>query len=282
MLTAAKLEEIRKVIQDFHSGFVFSFVDPTFAPKTEVARLKAEGVIPASVSETSFPENAYSFARMMRAVKLADSTKLDFNRFLLWLKKNPTPLSRTEKNSIAYLRSKAARRIRGLGNKLDAELNTISIDTDRAAAESYMRMIQQGLATGAKNRENWKQILSDLTDRTGDYARDFHRIVYTELQDSLCEGAAIEMLKNDGEAKFAKIPRNEACRDCIRLYIDPATGKPRIFRLADLIGNSNYGLKRADWKPCIHTTHPLCLCQPAEIPDGWEFDKNWFLVPSKE
>jgi hypothetical protein len=108
------------------------------------------------------------------------------------------------------------------------------------------------------------------------------------------------------------MPRPDCCDECRKHYIDAKTGKPRIFKLSDIFINSNQAAvptaARADrtpgrvedddddhggpyslfekpremWVPTWEALHAGCSCAGVKVPDGYEFDKDWFLVPTKE
>jgi hypothetical protein len=278
-LSNTQLRDIRNVIEDFHGGMVAQFVDKGFLPKEKIDDLKKRGYIEKKASMTSFPIEAWLFSRMIRAVEMASAKKMPWQEFLLWLKKNPVDLSKAEKLAIAYAKSKAAKKIIGLGNVLNNNFQVTAYEADRAMAEKIKQSIRDGIALGIKDRENWQQIMVNMRQGIEDYARDWHQITMTELQDSLQMGLGLEMYGRDKGARVSKLPRPDCCAECARLYIDPKTGRPRIFNMKDILGNTNYKTPRASWKPTVETTHPLCVCQLVEIPEGFQFDEKWFLVP---
>jgi hypothetical protein len=88
----------------------------------------------------------------------------------------------------------------------------------------------------------------------------------------------------------AKIPKPDACDDCVRLHLTAGQGsRPRIFKLSELVENgTNRGLKRAEWRPVIGTIHPWCACMLVHVPSGWTFEDepdepgNFVRVASKK
>ena len=115
-------------------------------------------------------------------------------------------------------------------------------------------------------------------NRTGDYARNWRRIARTELQGVANDGAAIEALRTYGaEARVARIPNADACPDCRRLFLGD-DGKPRIFTVAELVGNGvNVGRARRDWVASLWPVHPNCNCTTQSIPPGMRFADDWGL-----
>ena len=83
------------------------------------------------------------------------------------------------------------------------------------------------------------------------------------------------------------LSENICANRCKDLYLeDPSdeNSKPKIFRLKDLIANSNnIGRKADDWLPTISPTHPYCRCILQEKPSDmdWNSELRAFTVPQK-
>lgn len=61
-----------------------------------------------------------------------------------------------------------------------------------------------------------------------------------------------------------KIPRMTACIHCFRLHIDK-DGSPKVYTVAEVIGNSNIGVKSLDWTFVMGPVHPNCYCVLYEV-----------------
>jgi len=280
-LTQKQLDQISEVITDFHTAVIVQHVDPNFVPAAKIEELKRKGFIAANATLRSLPFDAYLFSRFVRAVELSQAKAIPFYDFLLWLKKNPIDLTKVEKLAIEYAKANAARKVVGLGNILDADFNVLVADGDRLQAERLRKIIQEGVAQTIQDRNSRNDLVTYLREQIGDYARDWHRIAFTEMQDSLQAGLAADIADRNPGARVAKVPRPDACPYCNKLYLD-ANGRPKIFKLSEIAGNSNYKKKRSEWQPTVGTLHPLCACSLVEVPDGFEFDDRGFLVPTAE
>jgi predicted double-glycine peptidase len=81
---------------------------------------------------------------------------------------------------------------------------------------------------------------------------------------------------SDGiDSNVAVVHDYDMCDDCRRLYYDPKTGNPKIFKLKELLDNegSNY---RRPWrqnaKPVLPPAHPHCYGRLHYVPAGWGWD----------
>tara|TARA_Y100000296_G_scaffold83774_1_gene115528 strand:- start:98 stop:1117 length:1020 start_codon:yes stop_codon:yes gene_type:complete len=243
----------------------------------------------------------------------ADATSrygLTADDFIAEIERNPIPQTAVEHQAAVYSRRKAAQRIVGLGNregatlgsklieadhKLDKELRSTIRDVisarfgdDDAAKRMKQRGVERGLGEDFfdhRFRSTVKEMVSDMGHATGDWTRDFTRIVQTESHTAVQEGLAESWKDREQETAqdekrpvdriiAYKIPRADACDDCIRLYLQ--AGVPRLFYLDDLEANgTNVGLRRADWKAVVGTMHPYCACALARLPKYVSIPKGW-------
>jgi hypothetical protein len=103
----------------------------------------------------------------------------------------------------------------------------------------------------------------------GFYSGTVHNLEVEEDQSYFAEGVAVHN-----------------CQDCIRLYIDPKTGRPKIFELSELLANegTNYARPwRQNAMPVVPPLHPNCYCRLRYVPPGWGWnDKGRFTVVDRD
>lgn len=198
----------------------------------------------------------------------------------------PPWMSIAEKASHVRAYTRAGEYVRGLGNKLNEDLDRVIGETwagdsleDTPLPEERERQIEiirretaQELATS----RDAKRLAGTLGDSTGDYARNWQRIAVTELQASHNEGriiSAVEMA-GEGRAYVARINNSDACIKCIELFRDEDGGH-KVFSVMQLEANgTNVGKKRSEWLPTIFPVHPNCQCDTIPVPEGFRVDST--------
>ncbi len=191
-------------------------------------------------------------------------------------------LSEWEQRMAAASRKHGAALVVGLGNRASQGLITETIAVDTAQALRHQRAIAEAVAVSIESGDTWKQAKGAIGEALGDdWARDLGRIAATETQRAVNEGYAAALEWEGGsDALVAVIPQPTACKRCLGFYLDSASGRPRIYKLADLPASSvNFKVKAADQVPCIPPAHPWCHCQLVHVEAGWGFDDGWNLVP---
>lgn len=205
----------------------------------------------------------------------------------------PPGLGPAQREAWIQARTRAGEFARGLGNRVSADMETLVAEVwdeesvvgpvDEDLRLEAREAIREETADAIAHGRTADELARRLAHRTGDWARDWKRIAATELQGAYSDGVVIDALRYDGEdARVARIPEPGACKQCRAHYLDD-NGKPRIFRVADLLENgTNVGKPSAQWLPTIWPLHPNCACATERIPKGLTFNDEWELVPLKE
>lgn len=146
--------------------------------------------------------------------------------------------------------------------------------------------LKQTISEGISNRESKQAIVSNLHHQTGDWQRDYGRIVETEMNDIFQQGRGLSLEQKFGEdVEVFKSVYPQACRHCIRLYLTGGLGsEPRTFTLKQLQANgSNIGRKVAGWLATIGSTHAFCRCNLNRRPKNsiWDPEKKMFVLPKE-
>lgn len=180
------------------------------------------------------------------------------------------PLSSREREEYRISREMTYGHLKGLANKVTG------ITRDKILEQNKMQLIQETISQGIKDRKSIQSIVSDLGHKTGEWDRDWRRIVVTEMQNIYNQGRASEITRRYGEDQYVwKQVFPFACRHCIRLYTTAGVGsKPRIFKLSMLVANGNNMDKKVDeWEPIVGATHPHCRCDLRQVFPGQEWDE---------
>jgi hypothetical protein len=175
------------------------------------------------------------------------------------------------------------RDIKGIGDQIFQDINRV-IDSAQDVRTAQEEFIRERVLEGVEKKETMNEVARDLARVSGDWNRNFGRIVETISHRAFNEGrAAIGERKGNNKVYFDVYPG--ACRHCIRLYLTSGIGsRPIIFNIEDLRANgTNVGRKTSEWKAVLGGIHPHCRCTVNEYRDGkWDSEKGRFVEEEKE
>lgn len=195
------------------------------------------------------------------------------------------PLTEIERNALQIIKTQSLGSIRGIGNKIFQDVNNILINNTREEQERFLRKQSEKLVL---EKKTIRQVANDIARKTGDWNRDFDRIIQYASQTAFETGKAIALQRKYGEDVYVyKKVFYGACKHCIRLYLTKGIGSvPKVFKLNELIANgTNIGRKVDEWKPTLDPIHPYCRCQLQYINSNdnfrWNLDKKDFEIKIK-
>lgn len=287
ILSPDQISEILQLIEYHHVLFGAKFLGTDPLSPEDKLLLKKYGIDISKISGTNYIETAYKFGILSRALQKKDIQSIKYNDFKKWIQKGGyIPLSASEKNTVEYLKRKSFSYLKNLGGKIQSDTQQMLLEQDNKVRQKNEQLVKKELKEGILKRNTNKEIMLNLGNKTGDWMRDWNRIVETEMHTAYQEGRADDIQKNssDDDPLVFKHVQNSACRHCIRLYLTDGLGsQPIIFKLSQLRANgTNIGVKINDWKPVISSVHPHCRCELQELPKGyiWDQEKQMF-VPKK-
>lgn len=307
-LTADQLHHIQLAIRA-RFEFVAKQMQGDHALVTDemLARWKSLGIVSQNVTVANFGvvaggtkliENAFIMGRLYKALEAGKT----YEEILLAARS--MPLLAPDLMSIRVAEARAGAGIQAIGEDVSKRITNVILAEERKKVRemtvSYFEGMKPTKMTPvmppefpqhdpAKRVEGWKAFSRELRLQMEPNARDWDRVAFYETQDAISNGRANEMVSTFGGDKMVyKQPMPTACPQCKFLYLDEA-GKPRLFRLKDLIANGDnigrkpYPIKRgrvsgeprpdgADTlKPVAGQVHPWCQCVgPIEADrEGW-------------
>lgn len=184
------------------------------------------------------------------------------------------PLTTKERNLYDIAVNRSYKHIKNLSNKRKDHVTKLISDED----------LKHEISEGISKRKSIQNIVSELGNKSGDWQRDYGRIVETEMNTIFQQGRATTLEKRFGEdVEVFKETYPLACRHCIRLHLTAGIGsKPIVLPLSVVQANgTNIGRKVADWKFTVDSVHPFCFDKDTDVltKDGWI---NWTNVTGKE
>jgi hypothetical protein len=193
------------------------------------------------------------------------------------------PLTAREVASIDAIRNQTFTDLRKLGSNIFQDVNQVLTDK---SLKGQRQLIREELETGFLNKDTVTEIAHGIAERTGDWSRDFERIVAYNSHLAFEQGKAAMIQRDSGEddPTVYKTVFDGACNHCISLYLTSGIGsQPRLFKLSELRANgTNIGRKTVDWLGTLGPIHPFCRCLVNYLPKGyvWDKDKKKFVAPT--
>jgi hypothetical protein len=220
---------------------------------------------------------SFLFGRLTGWLSDNQASQIAYNDFEKHLKSGQYfPLTKKEQTLYDISINRSYDHIKNLASKRKDELKRMISEED----------VRNEISEAISKRKSIQNIVSEWGTKTGDWQRDYGRIAETEMNTIFQLGRATQI--EERYAKDQKVYKQVfegSCRHCIRLYLTGGIGsQPRIFTLQELQENgTNIGLKVADWKPIVGSTHPYCRCNLQFLPKGqtWDKEKKDFVYPEK-
>lgn len=279
MLTSNQIAELLELLEYQHVLFGARYVGVDILSDDDLQLLSKYGVDPVTLSSISSVEEAYRFGMLSEVLSNERVKRMTYDELKKFISEGKyLPYTSQEKATLKHLKQSTYSHIKGLGNKISQDARTVIIEADQRRRVKYEKVLKKELSRAALNRQTITETVLNIGHRTGDWSRDFGRIVETELHNAFEQGraATIRRKTGTGETKVYKDVYPGACRHCIRLFLTGGIGsKPRIFTLNELEENgTNYGLKPIDWKPVLGPVHPWCRCTVNQVPEGYEWNEE--------
>ena len=147
--------------------------------------------------------------------------------------------------------------------------------------------IRREISEGLRKREGVRSIVQNIARESGDWSRDFSKMVEYISHKALTEGrVAIMKRKGGADQKIYFDVYPGACTHCVKHYLTGGIGsRPRLFTIGELEANgTNIGRKQKDWKPTFSPLHPFCRCNAHEYEEGatWDEKEKRWIQPKYE
>lgn len=275
-LTNDQIQQLLDII-DYYTVQVIAFnVGEDQLTKVDKKVLRDHGFDLNKLNEVGSTETAYKFGILSTLLRESENKVLTFDDLKSAIHSGAfLPLNQMERYALRSVKQRMYGDIKGLGNKIKNNFNTILVEQSADQRELYEKMIREEISQTIVNRKSVKDLVSRLGKRTGDWARDFGRIADYNLHWAYDHGRAAGIEKEYGrKSKVYKDVYPGACTHCIRLYLTKGIGsEPIVFDLDTLLSNgTNVGRKPKEWLPVIGPTHPFCRCQVHRVPEGMIWD----------
>lgn len=288
-LSVLQTQELLKIIDRNQLSVIVQELGAEFLTDYDRQLLKTFGVDVNTLfhPELSSIQTSWHFGMLSEALGQTMTNKLlNYEILKNYIREgNYIPVTRQQQATLDSIKMQTFSSLKALNGNIFSDINNILTDRTR---EGQQEFLAQELKEGLAKRRTVAQISHDIAWKTGDWNRNFDRIIESASQTAFEEGKAAEMQRRnpDRDPLVYKHVKPGACKHCIRLYLTGGLGsKPLIFKLSDLRANGdNIGRKTAFWLAVIGVVHPWCRCELREVPQGfiWNPDTNSFSTPDPD
>lgn len=283
LLTPLQVSELLNIINRNQAIVLGRELGPEFLTKDDHKLLKDSGV---DVNYQPINDTVYTsfhFGMLSEALGAAETRKLSYDDLRDYIKRGEyIPLNTSEKAAINTVRAQTFNDLKSLNGRIFQNINQLVIGESLKAQRDFIR---DEIAQGVLDKKTVSILSNSIVEKTGDWSRDFDRIIAYNSELAYNQGKSAMMKRNTGgeDPKVYKVPFFDACNHCVKLYLANGIGsQPIIFKLSQLEANgTNIGRKTAEWLPLIGPVHPYCRCPLYYLPYGyvWDQKKQTFRAP---
>lgn len=286
MLTPDQIEKIAEILNNRISFFIGKSLGKDYLSTQQKDQLKRLGVNLEELyklhKDPIFLN--YQLGRMSQILTKYETGRYNLQRLMQAIRRGEyIKMSPRETASLRSIKMQSLADIRSFQGQIFTDINNVvnKSESKRLAQEKF---IKKEIKSGLVSRKSYKEIAQDLGNKTGDWARNWNRIVQFVGQTAFEQGRADMIQEKHGDDSLVyKTVYEGACKHCIRLYLTRGIGsEPIIFKLSELRANgNNIGRKADDWKPVVGPVHPYCRCplHYVDKDEKWNEEEKKFEVP---
>lgn len=174
-----------------------------------------------------------------------------------WVYTNNVTLSDAERATLNQLRNETERWLQGRTDDWQQRFRTAIANADKDWRATLMggRFTDAAARSVARNSA-LEELIAALNGENESFTSQIDRLLQTEMHSYFQQG---QVSGRDAEEYVYKIPRLTACPYCMDLHLE-GNGAPKLYKLSDVLGNSNWGLPAYAWDFTIGPVHPHCYC----------------------
>ena len=272
-LTVDQVQQLIKIIDGNQSIIIGQELGDKFLTDYDKQVLKNSGIDYENIYKPSNSsiDLSFHFGMLAESIGALEAGKIDFESLKEYVSGGKylpiTPLQRAALDSIKV---QSFSSVKALNGRIFSDVNNILTNP---SLQTQKQFLVDELKEGIIDKKTIRQIANDISDKTGDWSRDFDRIIETASQNAFELGKASEMeRKSEGTDPLVfKRVFDSACKYCVKAYLTNGVGsQPKIFKLSELKANGdNVGKKVAEWLPVLGAMHPYCRCSLVEYFKGF-------------
>lgn len=278
MLTINQINELLQIIAKNNIHFIGKTLGPNYLNDAEIELLKGSGIDPIKFYSISndIVTTSFHFGLISDVIGNSAAQKMSFDDLKQALISGKyIPLTQREKFTLESVKKQYLGDIKGHQGRIFTDVNNIISSTEKNNRKAYENIIRDEIYSGMLDGDTSNEIAREIAHLTGDWSRNFGRIVEFTSHQAFDEGRAALYERQGGEdVKVYKSVYDGACQHCIKAYLTRGIGsEPIIFELSQLRANgTNVGKKVADWLPVIGSMHPHCRCTLHDYKEGFKWN----------
>lgn len=287
-LTVDQIQELIKIIDGNQLVIIAQELGDKFLTDYDKQLLKNNGIDYDNIYKTSNSsiDLSFHFGMLAESIGAFEANKIDYKSLKEYVSGGKyIPVTALQRAALDTIKIQSFSSLKTLNGKIFSNVNNI---IEANTLKDQKQFLVDEVKEGINNKKTIRQIANDISDKTGDWSRDFDRIIETTSQNAFELGKASEIeRKNEGrDPEVYKRVFKEACKYCIKAYLTNGIGsEPKIFKLSELRANgTNEGRKVADWLPVLGVMHPYCRCSIFEKNEGfiWNTETQSFSTPDPD
>lgn len=281
ILTSSQLNELLEIIEKNQLIVIGQELGDEFLTKDDKELLMRHGVDVGNLYSEEYDTLYTNFQLGMLAEALGhlQTSHITYEQLRQYISHGDyIPLTQRELATIHAVKNQTFTDLKKLGSNIFQDINQVLVDRTLAGQRDFIR---KELEQGVLDKATITQISHTIAEKTGDWSRDFDRIIAYNSHLVFEEGKVAMIERNNegnDEVLVYKTVFEGACERCVELYLTNGVGsEPRIFKLSELKSNgTNIGRKVKEWKPTIGPVHPYCYDDQTEVltNDGWKYFKE--------
>ncbi|MBC7948988.1 MAG: hypothetical protein H7Y42_13975 [Chitinophagaceae bacterium] len=280
-----QVQELLKVIDSNQLLLQVQELGPDFLTDYDKQLLKTHGIDYEGLykPELSSIQTSFHFGMLAEALGQVEASKISYDALKLYVREGKyLPITERHKAVLNSIKMQTFSSLKNLNGNIFTDINNIITDKTTHGQQQFLA---DELKEGVDKRKTVRQIANQVAEKTGDWGRNFDRIIETASQTAYEWGKAAEIERRNpgGDPLVYKHTTPGACKHCIRVYMTNGMGsEPRKFKLSELRRNGdNIGRSVAEWKPTVSPVHPHCRCPMFEVPEGflWNEEAQSFSTP---
>lgn len=266
MFTTQQIHQLLDLLNKQNLVFISTKLGPEYLTEDEISKLQSFGINPYHLYKDSndIAKMSFHFGLISDAIGHIESKPITLEALEGYFNKgHHIPLTAVERNTIESIKKQYLGDIRANNGRIFQDLNNIIGKNEKSNRSAYEQVIRDEVQKGILMKKVSGEIARDLARKTGDWSRNFRRIVAYISHQAFDEGRAAMIEDKYGkDALVAKNVYPGACKFCIEAYLTAGIGSPpKIFKLSQLKANgTNIGRKAKDLKPVVGNHHPDCRC----------------------
>jgi len=278
VLSRAQIEKLAEIIRCHTTWLMWRMFGDQEITEKDLHDLKASGKLPMDVNASAI-RYAYVLGKLQSLLKEAEFKKLTWKQLQEVATGRYTDV---DKLQIKAAELSAQTEFRSLMDDIKNGLyQRLAQATHRTVTEGHVRStISDKIKTGTDLNQTYRQVARELVEALKEPHRNWERLAATELHTAKQRGVMTAISQKEGiyadsdgiDSDVAIVHDADMCDDCRRIYYDPKTGNPKIFKLKELLENEGTNYQRP-WrlhaKPVVPPLHPHCFGRLRYVPPGW-------------